>query len=335
MKTQVTLMTSATAPAADQTGTVLDGRFPAPNHTETTPDPNGGYPAGAGSSSGAAPAPLGSDSEQLVHDHLPLVGHLVRQLLGRVPAHVNRDDLVSAGMIALVTAARGFDPTRGTPFSRFASSRIRGALLDELRGLDWASRSVRTRARRLESVQQELTSALGRVPTANELAQTLGVSVDEVASVAEDVHRAVVLSLQGFAAGSAEDMVTEQSAGPEDQLLHREQLGYLRDAVAALPERLRIVITGYFLNERPMAEIAAELGVSESRVSQLRAEALVLMRDGLNAHLNPDMLDSPSRPGGCVARRREAYYAEIGARGDLRQRLSAMPDAGLPRSNTA
>ncbi|MBI1758576.1 MAG: FliA/WhiG family RNA polymerase sigma factor [Actinobacteria bacterium] len=283
----------------------------------------------------ATPGDPGTDTEQLVHDHLPLVGHLVRQLLGRVPAHVNRDDLISAGMIALVTAARGFDPSRGTPFSRFASSRIRGALLDELRGLDWASRSVRTRARRLESVQQELTSALGRLPTASELAQTLGVSVDEVAAVEEDVHRAVVLSLQGFAAGTAEDMVTEQSAGPEEVLLHREQLGYLRDAVEALPERLRVVISGYFLNERPMAEIAAELGVSESRVSQLRAEALVLLRDGLNAHLDPDLLGSPARPGGCVARRREAYYAEIGARGDLRHRLSMAPEPGVPAANIA
>src|SRR5206468_8890871 len=83
--------------------------------------------------------------DDLVRDHIALVGHLVRELLGRVPAHVNRDDLTSAGLAALVSAARGYDPERGIPFQRFAAMRIRGGLLDELRGLDWASRSVRQR----------------------------------------------------------------------------------------------------------------------------------------------------------------------------------------------
>jgi RNA polymerase sigma factor for flagellar operon FliA len=282
-----------------------------------------------------AAAPTGTDLDTIVREHLPLVGHHVRELLNRVPAHVNRDDLVSAGMIALVTAARSFDSSRGIPFGRFASARIRGALLDELRGLDWASRSVRTRARRLESVQQELTATLGRVPTSAELAHALGVSVDEIDAVEEDVQRAVVLSLQGFAAGTAEDAVTEQGAGPEDLLLHRERLGYLRDAIEALPERLRLVVTGYFLHERPMAELAAELGVSESRISQLRAEALTLLRDGLNAQLEPELVAEQRRPEGCVARRRQSYYAEIAARGDLRSRLSASDAYGLPVRRSA
>src|SRR5689334_15129313 len=104
--------------------------------------------------------------DDLVRAHLPLVGHLVRELLGRVPAHVSRDDLASAGMAALASAAKNFDPARGTPFTAFAATRIRGALLDELRGLDWASRSVRSRARRVEAAEQQLTATLGRVPTA-------------------------------------------------------------------------------------------------------------------------------------------------------------------------
>src|SRR2546430_16513483 len=97
--------------------------------------------------------------EDLVRAHLPLVGHLVRELLGRVPAHVSRDDLVSAGMAALATAAKGYDPARGTSFGGFASVRIRGALLDELRGLDWASRSVRARARPIDTAEQDPTPA--------------------------------------------------------------------------------------------------------------------------------------------------------------------------------
>src|SRR5436190_6421656 len=93
--------------------------------------------------------------DELVRSHLPLVGHLVRELLSRVPAHVSRDDLASAGMAALAAAAKGFDPSRGIPFSAFATTRIRGGLLDELRGLDWASRSVRSRARRIEAAEQQ------------------------------------------------------------------------------------------------------------------------------------------------------------------------------------
>jgi RNA polymerase sigma factor FliA len=273
--------------------------------------------------------------EDLVRSHLPLVGHLVRELLGRLPSHVSREDLTSAGMAALATAAQSFDPERGTPFGSFASTRIRGALLDELRSLDWASRSVRTRARRLETTEQALAGTLGRTPTRAEVAEAMGVAVDEIASVHDDVQRAVVLSLQGFAVGTAEDMVPESASGPEDMLVHREKIGYLRNAVDALPERLRHVVEAYFFAERPMTEIAQELGVTESRVSQLRAEALILLRDGLNAHLDPELVDSPDRPAGCVARRREAYYAQIAARGTLHSRLAMTDHQGMPVARTA
>ena len=272
-------------------------------------------------------------TEELVRSHLPLVGHLVRELLSRVPAHVSREDLLSAGMAALAGAARAFDPDRGTPFGAFATTRVRGALLDELRGLDWASRSVRGRARRIDEAQQRLTAALGRTPTRQELAEALGVAVADLAAADDDVQRAVVLSLQGFAPGTAEDLVPERSAGPEDLILHRERIGYLRDAVEALPERLRTVVTRYFFEERPMAEIAAELEVTESRVSQLRGEALGLLRDGLNTHLDPELVAGPAKPAGCVTRRREGYFSAIAAGSDLRTRLAmtnllAVPVAG-------
>jgi RNA polymerase sigma factor for flagellar operon FliA len=281
-------------------------------------------------SSATTVTPIDRGLEDLIRANMPLVGHLVREMLVRVPSHVNRDDLTSAGLAALVTAARAFDPERGIPFARFASARIRGALLDELRGLDWASRSVRHRARRADNARQELTSALGRTPTAAELAAALGVGVSEIEAVAEDVQRAVVLSLQGFTTGAAEEMVTERTAGPEDLLLHREQIGYLHDAIEALPERLRLVVTRYFLEEQPMAGIAADLGVTESRVSQLRAEALTLLRDGMNSQLNPELVDDAERPEGCVARRKATYYAQVATRGDLRSRLAMTTQYGLP-----
>jgi RNA polymerase sigma factor for flagellar operon FliA len=268
--------------------------------------------------------------EDTVRAHMPLVGHLVREMLARVPAHVNRDDLLSAGYAALVAAARGFDEERGVPFARFAAARVRGALLDELRGLDWASRSVRQRARRTDSARQELTAELGRTPTIGEVAGKLGCTVEDIEHADDDVQRAVVFSLQGFATAGADDMVTEPSAGPEEMLIRRERLGYLRHAIDVLPDRLRVVIAGYFFEERPMAQIATELGVTESRVSQLRAEALTLLKDGLNTHLDPALAAEGPPKEGCVARRRAAYYDQIATRGTLRDRLAVTGPDGLP-----
>jgi len=264
------------------------------------------------------------EQEQLIRDNMALVGHMVREMLFKVPAHVHRDDLASAGYAALVTAARAYDGTRGVPFGRFAAVRVRGALLDELRGMDWASRSVRARARRAEVARQELTARLGRTPTPTELAELLGVGVSELSNVDDDVQRAAVLSLQGFTAGTAEDMVTETAMNPEEMLLHRERIGYLHDAVAVLPERLRFVVEASFLQERPLADVAAELSVTESRVSQLRTEALALLKDGLTTHL--EQQDNGQAKDGCVARRRAIYAAQIAARSSMASRL-AVTDA--------
>ena len=274
--------------------------------------------------------PIDRRRDDSVQKHMPLVGHLVREVLARVPAHVNRDDLLSAGYAALVAAARGFDEERGVPFPRFAATRIRGALIDELRGLDWASRSVRQRARRADTARQQLTAELGRTPTIGEVAAWLGCSVADIESQDDDVQRAVIFSLQGFATAGADDMVTEPGPGPEDMLILRERIGYLRHAIDALPDRLRTVVTGYFFDERPMAHIAAELGVTESRVSQLRAEALVLLRDGLNTHLEPGLAVAGAAADGCVARRRTAYYEQIASRGNLLSRLAVTGPDGLP-----
>ena len=262
-----------------------------------------------------------AEQETLIRDNMALVGHMVREMLFKVPAHVHRDDLASAGYAALVTAARAFDAGRGIPFGRFAAMRVRGALLDELRAMDWASRSVRARARRADVARQELTAQLGRTPTPTELAELLGVGVSELAGVEDDVQRAAVLSLQGFTAGAAEDMVTESALNPEEMLLHRERIGYLHDAVAVLPERLRHVVEASFLQERPLSEVAAELGVTESRVSQLRTEALALLRDGLTTHMEQQE-NAAAKNDGCVARRRAAYAAQIASRSTMASRLA-------------
>ncbi|GAA2557499.1 FliA/WhiG family RNA polymerase sigma factor [Winogradskya consettensis] len=279
--------------------------------------------------SAAIVTPLSArELDVLVRENMPLVGHLVREMLFKVPAHVHRDDLASAGYAALVTAAQAFDVSRGVPFGRFAVQRVRGALLDELRGQDWASRSVRARARRADVARQELTARLGRTPAPQELAELLGVGVAELSSVDDDVQRAAVLSLQGFTAGAAEDLVTEASLNPEEMLLHRERIGYLHDAVSLLPERLRFVVEASFLQERPLADVAAELGVSESRVSQLRTEALALLRDGLSRHMEQQVTAS-AKGDGVVARRRAAYAAQIAARSTMSTRLRVTDVQGV------
>ncbi len=264
-----------------------------------------------------AAAPLDEQQRALVREHLPVVGYLVSEVMSRMPAHVHRDDLVSAGQLALVLAARGFDPTLGVPFGHYARQRIRGALLDELRSADWASRGARTRAKRLAQAEEALAATLGRWPSDVELAAELTADVRELAQTRDAAQRSVVLSLQGLTdAGAApEAMMPAEShlPDPEQAVVAGERRRYLVAAVGSLPDRLRHVVEQYFLGDRPMAEIAAHLGVTESRVSQLRAEALELLRDGMNTHLEPQRVREPERPDGVVARRRSAYYAQVAA----------------------
>lgn len=272
---------------------------------------------------GPAGTGRGPGEDDLVRAHLPLVHHIAAEMSGRLPRHVPRDDLLSAGFAALAFAARGYDPTRGVPFGRFAATRIRGAILDELRGVDWASRSVRAQARRRERAADELAGRLGRPATRAELAAHLGVTVAELEAHEDDVHRAVVLSFSALtAAGDVDHLVPQRQPTPDAVLVERERHNYLLDAVEVLPERLRTVVVGHFFEDRSMQELAEELGVTSSRVSQLNAEALALLRDGLTAQLSPEELAPEARPGGRVARRKEAYYAAVAARSDFRARLS-------------
>jgi RNA polymerase sigma factor FliA len=267
-------------------------------------------------------APTDTDIDSLVRTHMPLVGHLVRELLTRLPAHVNRDDLVSAGTMALVLSARGFDASRGVPFGRFAAIRIRGALTDELRSMDWASRAVRGKARDIDAARNSLTAALGRAPRRDELASAVGVAVTELDAVDADVQRAAVLSLQALTPDNGGELLPSIRETPEGLLLKREELGYLRDAIEELPERLRTVVHGYFFEQRKMTDIADELGVTESRVSQLRSEALALLREGLNS------VDEASGPELAPVTRRRAkaraeYCTAVATRSTLATRLRA------------
>src|SRR4051812_751298 len=269
--------------------------------------------------------------EQLVRDHLALVHYAVAEMATKVPRHVSRDDLVSAGMAGLAQAARSFDPERGISFDRYASTRIRGSLLDELRDRDWASRSVRSKARKVTAASDELTGKLGRVPSNEEVADHLGIEVKTVDSISEDVHRAVVLNYDSMLAqGDAEEVMPSDLRSPDTVIVDRERRAYLLDAIQALPERLRLVVIGYFFEERSMQDLAEELGVSESRISQMRAESLLLLRDGMNSQLDPEAMPEEAKPSPRVARRRAAYYAAIASGSDYRTRLAADHKVKVP-----
>jgi RNA polymerase sigma factor FliA len=274
-----------------------------------------GRPAVPRTASRPIPTALGETDRELVRQHLPVVGYLVAEMLHRLPPHVERDDLVSAGQLALVNAARSYDASTGVPFGAYARTRIRGALLDELRGADWASRGARTRAKRLSAAEDRLAAELGRWPSDVELARELGTDLEQMTATRGDAHRSVVLSLDSLVEGGAnpDEHLQGHHPDPAQLVLQAERMRYLTAAVAALPERLRTVVEGSFLQQRPLAELAEELGVTESRVSQLRTEALALLRDGVLTHLDPVRVPSPARPQGVAARRRTAYFAQVAA----------------------
>jgi RNA polymerase sigma factor for flagellar operon FliA len=265
----------------------------------------------------------GPSTEQLVQKGLPLVQYAVSDLAGRVPSHVGRDDLVSAGMLGLAQAAKSWDPERGVTFERYARARIQGALLDELRSRDWATRSVRANARRLRAATEALTSG-GEMPTSAQLGAVMGVSPQEVDRLHEEIHRATVLHYDALVTDVDESPLPCAPAdGPLDTLVQRELVGYLRDAVVTLPERLRKVVVEYFFEERPMQDIADDLGVTESRVSQMRAEAIVLLRASLTSAAGEADETVEPAPAGRAAKRVAAYLAEVASASDYKMRLSA------------
>jgi RNA polymerase sigma factor for flagellar operon FliA len=271
---------------------------------------------------------VGEPIDQLIEQHLSLVNHVVLQVAVRFPRYVDRNELARAGALGLVEAARRYDESRGVPFDRFAARRIRGAILDSVRAADWAPRSVRTLGRRLEQVEQDLANNGGELPSANEVADALGMSHDELHRLRDRVFRSVVLALEHIVSAPDEDGLTlgdvladRTAVEPSEELETRELLGYLRDAVGLLPERHRIVVVGYFLEGRTSLELAALLDVTESRISQLRSESLQMLKDGIEAQYS---IADDAPPAGRAARRRAAYATAIGDASAWRDRIGAI-----------
>ncbi len=276
-----------------------------------------------------APKSESQGTAKLIEEHLPLVKHIVFQVAVHFPRHVDRDELARAGALGLVEAARRYDESRGVPFDRFAAQRIRGAILDTVRAADWAPRSVRTLARKLEGVEQRLATELGRVPVASEMAEALGMTPQELNRLQDRLFRSVVLALEHEVSDDTDedltlvDVLTDRGAvEPLEELETRELHAYLRDAVELLPERQRLVVVGYFLEGRTSQELARFLGVTESRVSQLRSEALAMLKEGIEAQYagKPAGADQVQ---GRVARRKAGYASAIAEASPWRNRLTS------------
>jgi RNA polymerase sigma factor FliA len=225
--------------------------------------------------------------DMLLRENLSLVHHVARQLARGLAADADVDELVSAGTMGLMSAAEAFDTTRGLAFSTFAVPRIRGAILDELRRQDHVPRSVRRKTRSIAHARDTLTRSLGRAPSTHEVAGELGLDCYTLFRWSADVEGAVQVPLDGYS--SAHDHRAPAPAellGSDDELVdarlaREEEVAALRDAMLALSAQERTVLSLYYFENLKAREIADVLGVSESRISQIRSRALAQLRETL------------------------------------------------------
>jgi RNA polymerase sigma factor for flagellar operon FliA len=221
-----------------------------------------------------------------LEEYLPLVKFIAGRLAIGLPRSVEVDDLINAGVVGLIEAYRNFDVNKGVKFETYASLRIRGSILDELRGMDWVPRSVRARSREIERVLARIENELGRQPTEEELAGALGVGMDEYYEMIEDVSSTALLSLDEMTYGEDDDKpvpLVDTLRSPEavnalGQLEREEMRDLLADSLGQLSEQERLVVALYYYEELTLKEIGQVLELSESRVSQLHTKAVMSLR---------------------------------------------------------
>jgi RNA polymerase sigma factor for flagellar operon FliA len=233
-------------------------------------------------SSGTAQAARLARRDRVVLEHLPLVKAIAVRVHENLPVHVDLDDLVHAGIIGLFDAATKFNPEKQVVFSSYAKHRIKGAILDSLRQLDWASRDMRRRHKQVEAATRDLSSTLQRAPTEAEIAAKLGMDVDRWRTMMLDLRNVGLVSASTRSNDSEDLPAPDFPSKPEhqpDSICAREQLrGVLGEAMRTLPERYQKVVVLYYTNEMTMKEIGGVLGINESRVSQIHKSALEKMQ---------------------------------------------------------
>lgn len=219
--------------------------------------------------------------DQVILDHLPLVKAIAVRVHENLPVHVDLDDLVHAGIIGLFDAVNKFDSTKQVAFSAYAKHRIKGAILDSLRQLDWASRDLRRRHKQVEAATRDLTATLQRTPTESEVAEHMGLQQQRWHQIMLDLRNVGLVSASTRGADGDDLPPPDFPGDPDcqpDAMCAREQLrSVLGDAMRSLPERYRKVVVMYYANEMTMKEIGGLLGINESRVSQIHKTALAKM----------------------------------------------------------
>lgn len=229
---------------------------------------------------------LNSEQERLLLEHLPIVRFLARRIHERLPQHVDIEDLVSAGVVGLMDAFAKFDPQKKVQFRSYAQFRIRGAILDSLRTLDWSPRDLRRKGRAVEEAVRILTARLGRSPGETEIAAEMGLGLEEYQSLLGDLKGLEIGTLHvEHNEDSGEEEMSYIPGRPEEDPLFCCLRGELQEkliaAIERLPERERLVMTLYYFEELTMREIGLALGVVESRVSQIHTSAVVHLRAAL------------------------------------------------------
>ena len=231
---------------------------------------------------GYSAASLASCRDDLLEQHADLVKRIAYHLANRLPPSVQLDDLVQAGMIGLLDAARNYDEGRNASFKTYASIRIRGAMLDEIRKNDWIPRSVHSKAKMLADAIRSVENREGRDARAQEIADELGVTLEQYHELLQSANGQKVLSLDEAVSedgdGSLLDALTDNGPGPVDNMQEEDVKKLLADAIAGLPERERMVMSLYYDEELNLREIGQVMGVSESRISQIHSQAIIRLQ---------------------------------------------------------
>jgi RNA polymerase sigma factor FliA len=235
--------------------------------------------------------------EAVIKEYAPMVKYVANRIAMRLPPHIEVDDLMSVGVLGLIDAIDKYDSSRGAKFKTYAEFRVRGAILDELRSMDWVPRSVRQKASAMDGVIQKLQNKLGRPPEDEEIAESMGINLDELFTMLNETKSKPILSLEdlGIAKESGEQqslldcLAGKGDADPQTQLRLNELKGIIAKAIDTLPEKERLMISLYYYEELTMKEIGEVLGVTESRVSQIHSKAVFRLRNKLKSIIAEEM----------------------------------------------
>jgi RNA polymerase sigma factor for flagellar operon FliA len=233
------------------------------------------------------------ERDQLIIQYAPWVKFIALRMATKLPAHVQAEDLISAGIIGLIDALDKFNPEREVQFKTYAQIRIQGAMKDELRALDWASRSMRQKVKRLEQAYATLEQEFGRPASSEEVANSLGLNRDEFEEMLDEVKGTSLVSLEELGQGPAsedrsnlmEALLTRQDQDPLEVLNLQDLKKALTLAIAELPEKERLVLSLYYFEELTMKEVGRVLNLTESRISQLHTQTVLRLRGKLKAYL--------------------------------------------------